>query len=244
MKFSLVPLKGQIGRFFNKILPEDMVAPILHGKLKGKKWYVRSLNIECALGTYEKALRSIFEQELNVGSVVFDIGSNVGFYSLLSSTIVGDEGHVVAFEPLLRNLYYLKKHLEMNNCDNAEFIAAAVSDDCGTSFFEDVSVAMSHITDIAGENTIKVKTVRIDNLVEMKRIPAPDFMKIDVEGAEFLVLKGSENTIKKYKPKIFLETHSDELREDCYNFLKNAGYRVEYVEMEGKNKKQIYAYVV
>jgi len=224
MKFSWIPYKPQIGKLLKMILPNNMVVPILQGRLRGKKWIVGSGNIECALGSYEYEKRILFEKVVSRHSVVYDIGAHVGFYSLLASELVGEGGRVIAFEPVPRNLNYLTKHLQINQCNNVVVIEAAVSDKSGIFHFnEGPSSSMGHLS---VEGNLTVNTVSIDELVGDGKIPVPDYIKIDVEGAELLVLKGAKSTLSNYSPKIFLATHSPKLHADCCNFLASLGYKL------------------
>ena len=223
MKFSWVPYKPQIGKLLKIILPNNMIVPILQGRLKGKKWIVGSSNIECALGSYEYEKKILFESTVSKSSVVYDIGAHVGFYTLLAQILVGD-GKVIAFEPVPRNLKYLKKHLEINNCTNVIVIETAVSDKSGISHFnEGPDSSMGHLSE---DGNLTVNTVSIDKLVGSGEIPAPDHIKIDVEGAELFVLKGAKSTLSNYSPEIFLATHSPQIHIDCCNFLASLGYKL------------------
>jgi len=117
---------GKVLRLPLKLIPGGTILPILQGNLKGKKWIVGSSNHGCWLGTYEFAKQRLFSETIREGSVVYDIGAHVGFYTLLASVLVGPKGKVVAFEPLPRNIYYLKKHLRLNQCKNVILVEAAV----------------------------------------------------------------------------------------------------------------------
>ena len=81
-----------------------MQIPIFQGKLRGKKWIVGSGEHGYWLGSYEMDKRLAFEKEILPDSVIYDIGANVGFYSLLAAEMTGEKGHVYAFEPLPRNI--------------------------------------------------------------------------------------------------------------------------------------------
>ena len=209
MKFSWIPFKPWIGKLSKIILPKDMIVPILQGRIKGKKWIIGSSNVECALGSYEHEKRILFEKMVSKSSVVYDVGAG---------------GKVIAFEPVPRNLKYLKKHLEINHCDNAVVIEAAVSDKNGIFHFNDeLNSSMGHLSE---DGNLTVNTVSIDELAGNGKIPAPNYIKIDVEGAESLVLKGAKSTLINYNPKIFLATHSPKLHMDCCNFLMSLGYKL------------------
>ena len=227
MNFSWIPYATQIGKLLKIILPRNMIVPILQGRLKGKKWIIGSGNIEYALGSYEYEKRMLFEKTVSKSSVAYDIGAHVGFYTLLASELVGGGGKVIAFEPNPRNLKYLKKHLEINHCDNVMVIEAAVSDKSGISHFNEGGG--SSMGTLSEDGYLTVNTINIDELVGNGKIPAPDYIKIDVEGAELLVLKGAKSTLINYSPKMFLATHSHivpNVHIDCCDFLTSLDYKL------------------
>ena len=244
MKFSWIPFQPQIGRLLKIVLPNNLIVPIPQGRLRGKKWVIGSSNIECALGSYEYEKRVLFEARVSKSSVVYDIGAHVGFYTLLASELVQADGKVIAFEPVPRNLHYLKKHIDMNHCANVMVVDAAVSDKSGTCLFdEDLSNYTGHLSE---SGNLIVRVVSIDELLMGGKIPAPDYIKIDVEGAELLVLRGTKSTLSNYSPKIFLETHSHRVHNvhiDCCNFLTSLGYKlIPVVGNDLYNTREIFAY--
>lgn len=109
--------------------------PILQGPLRGKRWIVSSSTAGCWLGSYELDKQRRFATTLRPGHVVYDLGANAGFYTLLASKLVGRSGHVVAFEPLPENLAALRRHLELNGVDNVTVMDAAVWSSGGTVRF-------------------------------------------------------------------------------------------------------------
>lgn len=243
MKLSWFPCKAKTGKLLKRILPSNMIVPILQGRLRGKKWIIGSSNIECGLGSYEYEKRILFEKMISKSSVVYDIGAHVGFYTLLASELVGREGKVIAFEPVPRNLKYLKRHLVINHCTNVIVIEAAVSDKFGISFFSENPCSM--IGHLSEEGNLMVKTVSIDELIKRDMIPAPDYIKIDIEGAEMLALKGAKSTLSNFSPKIFLATHSPKIHLDCCNFLTSFGYKLKpVVGNDVYNTREIFAYRV
>lgn len=223
-------LIGFIGKLINSILPKNLILPILTGKSRGKKWIVASSNISCYIGIYELDKKRLFEQEIQKSSVVYDIGANTGFYTLLASELVGNEGKVIAFEPFPENIFVLKKHTEINNLENVMIMEVAVSNENGKSFF---SIAESSsegcLVSKKTEKTIEVPTVSIDDLISKKIILPPNYIKIDVEGAELNVLNGAKKTLSEFKPKIFLATHDDfkpNIHSNCVEFLKSCDYKI------------------
>ncbi|MFQ5964078.1 MAG: FkbM family methyltransferase [Candidatus Scalinduaceae bacterium] len=224
--FSGISNKGLMGRLLRlplSLIPSDIRLPILQGRLRGKRWIVGSSNHGCWLGSYEYQKQILFAEMIQEGSVVFDIGAHVGFYTLLSSQIVGPKGKAIAFEPLPRNIHYLKEHLRVNQCKkNVTVIEAAVVERSGFTFFEEGS--NNHTGRLSQKGCLEIKAVSLDGLVSKGEIPPPDYMKIDVEGAELLVLSGAKSILNNYHPTIFLATHGTEVHQQCCAFLKSMGY--------------------
>ncbi|MEL6457006.1 MAG: FkbM family methyltransferase [Cyanobacteria bacterium J06636_27] len=230
MNLSKISNKSVIGKLLRsslRIIPSQTRMPILQGKLQGKKWIVGSSQHGCWLGSYEYEKQTLFTKTIHKGSVVFDLGAHVGFHSLLASVLVGSQGKVYAFEPMPKNLSYLKEHIKINKIKNIAVINAAVSDSCGTAYFqENICSFQGHLASVGN---IKVKTVSLDEMISQGEIPNPNYIKIDVEGAELQVLNGAKNLLATVKPTIFLATHGDEIQRQCRIFLESIGYRLEAI---------------
>ncbi len=221
-KISAGSLWGKTLRGVLKIIPKKFILPILQGRLKGKKWVLGSGTFGYWLGTYEMEKQKIFEKALEKRNIVYDIGAHVGFYSLLAAELIGEKGKVFSFEPNPGNVFYLKKHISMNKFENIQVFEAAVSETTGTALF---SVYQDSFSGQFSENgKLSVKTIAIDDLLADGKVPPPDVMKIDVEGAEFKVLKGVIKTLGKYHPTILLATHNEKIRNDCHDFLRSLDY--------------------
>lgn len=227
MNFSATSNQTVVGKLLRlplRLLPPRAVVPILQGSMKGKKWVAGSSTHGCWLGSYEYDKQRLFETTVRAGDVVFDVGANVGFYTLLSSVLVGSRGRVVAFEPVPRNLKFLKKHLRLNRVSNVLVMPTAVSDAVGEVHFDNSSgPSVGHISELGA---LRVTTVMLDSLVDEGRIPSPHLVKIDVEGAEAAVLRGMKTILLTSKPTLFLATHGDQARSECLALLKAARYNV------------------
>ena len=169
-------------------------------------------------------------QAFRPGDVFFDVGANVGFYTVLASRLLGPRGKVIAFEPSVTNLVYLHRHVRLNKARNVLIVPAACSDVPSLEAFDaGPNRAMGHLvkkgpTGNAGEGELSlVPTVTVDAAVQKLGF-SPDVLKIDVEGAEVSVLRGAEATIRSKKPEIFLEVHSPDLRSACLEILGPLGY--------------------
>ena len=227
-KINYQSFLGKLLRLPLRLIPKSMVFPILQGRLRGRKWIVGSGEHGYWLGSYEMGKRVAFEGEVGPGAVVYDIGANVGYFSLLAAVLVGKNGQVVAFEPLPRNIDYLKKHVSLNKFENVTIFEAAVSDHNGEAAFDlGPSTAMGHI---AEKGSIKVRLVALDSLLASGDLKPPDYMKIDVEGAEYEVLRGAARLIKEYQPILFLDTHQREAHHNTLSFLEEQGYQLEIID--------------
>lgn len=136
-----------------------------------------------------------------------------------------------AFEPVPRNLKYLYQHLKVNKITNVTVFESAVSDHTGQTYFdESFDPSMGKISQTG---KFSVNLVSLDELFTEGQIASPDFLKIDVEGAEYLVLSGAITILKKFQPMIFLATHGTKEHLDCCKLLLELGYHLESVD--GKN---------
>lgn len=224
-------------RFPLRFIPKGAILPIFQGRLKFKKWICGAGgNNGYWLGSYEIELQDIFCKVIKKGSTVYDIGANVGFFTLLASELVGKEGMVYAFEPLPQNVAYLRRHITLNNCKNVEVVEAAVTDHDGIGYlkFEDNS-AEAQLSKMGG---LQVKAINLDSFFKIRQAAPPDYIKIDVEGAESLVFSGAASLIHRYTPDILLSLHGDK-RKDCLAFLESYGYFFESI-VPGKSVEEIH----
>ncbi len=210
-----------------RLIPPDICLPILQGRLRGKRWITGSSIHGCWLGSYESDKQRLFETAIREGDTVFDIGANVGFYTLLASVMVGASGQVYAFEPLPRNTIFLNRHLVLNRAANVKVFEVAIADANGEAYFDDSpNNSMGHLS---STGTRKVRTMTIDDLVFDSKIAPPNCIKIDVEGAETCVLAGARLVLERYQPTIFLATHGPDVHSRSCQFLDSLGYTLESI---------------
>lgn len=202
---------------------------ILRGLPRGYKIVVSPKdNLGCLLGTEEPHLQNVIRKYVLPGQTVYDIGANMGFASLSLSKQVGPTGTVIAFEPVQENLALLHANVEGNHISNIRIFDYAASNQCGEAVIK-IANSLStaslvwHVNDPSASK-FKVKTITIDHLVRRGEIHQPQFVKIDVEGAEGMVLEGMRETIASSKPTIFMEC-SDIGRSTTWSLLHQTGYR-------------------
>lgn len=208
-------------------------ATIADGPGSGLLIDVGGSNPAYATGTNESPVQAAFPELLAPGGVLFDVGANIGFFSLIGGRIVGHEGTVVAFEPGPDNLPVLRANAARNGMDNVVVEPLAVSDRDGTAelALAEYSGGHSLVADsVVPVDTITVTTITLDTFVGDGGTPAPDVVKIDVEGAELAVLRGMVGLLTDCGPAVVLELdaatrqeHDDRLRM-VQSFLARFGY--------------------
>ncbi|MFN2303118.1 MAG: FkbM family methyltransferase [Anaerolineales bacterium] len=237
MNFSKINYRSFLGRMLRlplHLIPKGMVLPILQGRLRGKRWIVGAGEHGYWLGSYEYNKRLAFEREVTPDSIVYDIGANVGYFSLLAAVLVGKGGQVFAFEPLPRNVAFLRKHVALNRLENVTVIEAAVSGHSGEAAFQfGASDSMGHLGE---KGDINVQLISLDDWLTEGKLASPDFIKIDVEGAEYEVVCGAQKLLKKYRPILFLDTHQREAHHATINLLQTLGYQFE--RLDGKDLEE------
>jgi len=213
-------LTGRMLRLPLRALPKTGRVPILSGPARGIKWTVGAGVADFWMGTYEIEKAELFARHAKPGGTVYDIGANVGFYTLIASRAVGPTGRVVAFEPSPRNLGFLYHHLNLNHNTNVQVMDLAVSDSEGVARF--LVGKDPRISQITAAGDITVHTTSLDRL--MGELPLPDLIEMDIEGAEYLALRGAEQLLRKSSPVIFLSTHGQDVHRACCELLRSLDY--------------------
>jgi FkbM family methyltransferase len=163
-------------------------------------------------GIYEPIEAFLFTQLLALGMVVIDAGANVGQYTLLASTGVGENGQVHSFEPIAGNLECLREHVRLNELKNVRLNHAALWRASGDLTFRlpDGSARNSgayraHRTEKSTPGS--VQALSLDDYAEDQKLSRLDIVKLDVEGSEPFVLLGAERSIRKFSPHILMEVN-------------------------------------
>lgn len=191
-------------------------------------------------GEYEPGTTLVFRRLLEPGDTVVDVGANAGYFTLLSAKCVGRGGHVYALEPLpdLRSL--LESNLLLNGLSNCTVSALAASNIAGTVDFyrgppsNTGRSSMRALEDSAG--TVRVRTERLDDIVPSDA--RLSLVKIDVEGAESLVLDGMTRCLERDRPDLVVEVVDRYLRAlgssaaELGDRLGKLGYRMYAIEAD------------
>lgn len=161
-------------------------------------------------GSYEPDVSAVLREVLTRGATFVDIGANIGWFSLLAASLVGPTGRVVAIEPNPRNVALLRQSAKDNGFENIDVAAVALGDRRGTAALEtDGSngrlIAIEGPPVHAVEASFVVATYPLDTVLTDVGVDHVDAMKIDVEGAEPLVLRGATRTISQSRPVLISE---------------------------------------
>jgi FkbM family methyltransferase len=188
-----------------------------------------------AEGQYEQPIQRVLSAQLQPSSVFYDVGAHVGIVSMFGAQLVGAKGAVFAFEAEPENTGRIEEHLRRNNLEQIRVIPRAVWSSPGLLRFGRASAQSSRnqgavVPDSAasGESTIEVKAVSLDDFA--KENPFPTLIKIDVEGAEADVLRGSEELFARAKPVLICEVHHAQAAEEVTRWLLARGYAFEWLE--------------
>ena len=145
------------------------------------------------------------------GTCIYDIGAQYGDHAILWSKRYG--ASVFSFEIDNETYEKLKENLIINKAKVSAF-----------------NIAVGNGDMMKDRNGEKISTISVDALTKL--LPAPDVLKIDVEGGETNVLEGASKTISLFHPRIILEVHSSRLETECNEFLLHKGYELNIRDRE------------
>jgi len=209
---------GRLVRLPLSLVPNNKIVPILTGINKGMKWITGSgTSRACWLGNYEADHLTALTKLVRPGMTVYDVGANAGFYTLAFSRLVGSSGRVFAFEPEATNVQFLRRHVKVNRLKNVTIVQVAISSQAGMVPFEGSFGTGS----IAQESFYLVPSISLDQFEG----PQPSFIKMDIEGAEVLALRGARGVLGTSRPALCIATHSEELKRESKTLLASLGYR-------------------
>lgn len=191
-----------------------------------------------ARGDYELPVQHALASLVQRGDVCYDIGANLGFFSVLLGRMVGAEGSVYAFEPVPANVSMIERNARLNGLENIRVKRVALTRADGEAELLLACHVGGAVLKSAGtppdlSGILMVQTASIDSLISRAQIEFPDIVKIDVEGAEMDVLLGMEGLLQEKSPIVVLELDDEKLEvcekkvAACRDFLEHLGYRTE-----------------
>lgn len=155
-------------------------------------------------GAYEPLQTEIFKSILSPGMTFVDVGAHIGYYSMIAAKSVGDAGHIIAFEPRKYSHDLFLRNLAENGFRNVQLYSKAVSDREGVvSFYSD---SLYNIHELASGKETIVQTISLSDFLRANGIHKIDAVKLDIEGGEYLALKGMAAILRESpNPMVFLE---------------------------------------
>jgi len=231
--YRIPPLARLLRRVLNRAAPSGLSeVTVAAGALAGARLFL-DLHSEKDywLGTYEPELQAAVADLILPGMVVYDVGANIGYISLVLARAVGAQGKVFAFEALPANQERLRANQERNPEARLELIPKAVMGASGTAeFLVHASGGMGKAVGSAGrqgeryQQTITVPAVSLDDFAFQEGNPLPQAVKMDIEGGEVLALLGMRRILQEARPLVLLELHGPEAAQTAWETLTTAGY--------------------
>lgn len=186
------------------------------------------------LNSYEKSSLEIWRELSYKSSVTLDVGANFGLFGLLSK-VENPNSKVIFVEPLERNADRIRRNLRLNQFD-AKVLVSALGDKVGFITFFDMDSSENTIGSIDEEFVemhkhstqiipLEVPMITIDDLVKTEGLKNVDLIKMDVEGADYLSIKGSLKTLNTFKPNILIEITNHENGQKISQFLKSLNFK-------------------
>lgn len=219
-------IKGLGYRFLHRISFKEV---LLANTIYGGKLYILPYGPVgesiLKLGIWEGDTTNFLLKNLVRGEVFVDVGANIGYFTCLAGKLVGNSGLVIAFEPEPLNFRLLISNVKVNNLNNVICERLAVADFVGSAkLFLNPAEPGGHtlFPHVRNMKYCQVSTTTLDHYFATRKLPEPDMIKIDVEGAELPVLHGLDKLLSKPDLKIIIEfnprfTDANLLMKYCLN---------------------------
>jgi FkbM family methyltransferase len=229
------PLAAFIRSALNRAAPSGLTqVKIAAGDLAGYSILLdMQLDKDYWLGTYEPELQAALREWIRPGEVIFDVGANIGYVSLLLAKAAGETGHVQAFEALPENAERWRKNVAINGMEaRLSLFAGAVTQIAGpVRFLVHASGGMGKAAGSAGrsdkyQSELTVPGISLDEFVYREGHPAPQVVKMDIEGGEVLALPGMQRILAEARPLMLMELHGPESSRVVWETLTAAGYQI------------------
>lgn len=215
--FNFPVQKGK-GRLFNlaksfcRRLPQNVVTPTRDGRRLEISFRDWTEDMIYFLGTYEVFCTEVIGRHINEGDICFDVGANIGWYSTLFQKLCGEAGEVHSFEPVPQTFAELKKNVSLNDSRSNFFLNDfGLGDEekqLSIHYFPELPTGHASLAPKNNEatETIPVKIRTLDAYLVERGIKKIDFVKVDIEGAEMMFLKGAQKLFEQETPPVmFME---------------------------------------
>jgi FkbM family methyltransferase len=230
-----VPFLGSlIHRLSHSILPTDQKvwARVEDGPATGIWLELNPRTGQSYLhGEAEQAVQATLAERLRPGMVFYDLGANLGLFTLLAARLVTAAGKVFSFEPDPTNAANLRRNIQRNGFTNVTVVQSGIWSSTGDrSFLAANSDSPDHgvgrfVAHAPEDSGTLIPCVALDDFIQ--NAPPPDAIKCDIEGAEVEALRGAAKLLQSPKrPWIIMETHSPALEQAARAMLGSCGYQL------------------
>ena len=183
-------------------------------------------------GDTEQTVQKVLVEHLRPGMVFYDLGANIGLFTLLAARLVGDSGKVFSFEPDPDNAARLRRNIQRNGFANVTIVEQGIwSNTAKLNFMKSGADSPDHgigkfVATENGPGGTLTQCVSLDDFTQVSSVPPPDALKCDVEGAEVEALRGGAQLLQSRHPWIICEMHSEANRRSATELLVSFGYAV------------------
>lgn len=234
-------LRKMFGLFFRDEFKKHKIP---FGPIAGNYIYMKpSISPRMYLGIDEKDLVKIVMKLVRANECVYDIGAHIGYTCILFAKLVGKDGNVEAYELLPKTAEILRNTIKLNGFKQCNIYAVGLGN---SEQFVSVSRGFTYmgsinhpITNPNGINAEKCKIVRLDDFFISAHLKQPQFIKVDVEGAEVEVLQGAQKIIIDSEPILFIEFHTHKLLLEGTHWLNSLGYELQLLSGKSITEKYL-----
>jgi len=230
--------------------------PVIKGNGRGLRVRFGDSNVSRIVRVIERGAEDSFLELLRPGDVVYDLGANIGWYSMLAAQRVGPTGKVIAFEPSVTNAAYIAWNAATNRFANVSVVPAAVSDQDGWAVFLNKGPLESRLDKDDDEAQVRRRATREQHIRGRTAVPVltldtwiaqtaqapPTLIKMDVEGAEISALRGMSQTLRSAKPTLIIEPHGT--RQAVAELLDSFDYEHRPIEQDLPHGKSWRAHIL
>jgi FkbM family methyltransferase len=175
-------------------------------------------------GLHEPLLQHLLEQYLHPGMTMYDVGANIGFFGLISARIVGEQGHVFAFEANPEVSQHLQMNCDHNQLTNMTIVPQAVWRTSGEVRLYKAGGQSAISRQENDTHLVTIPATSLDDFIALH--PAPDIIKMDIEGAELDAIHGATSLFTTKPPILICEVHSATIAQGLQDFFHNLDYRI------------------
>jgi FkbM family methyltransferase len=233
--YRIQPLAGFIRSGLNHAAPTGLTQVKLAGSDLAGFAILLDMQVDKDywLGSYEPDLQAAVGELVRPGSILYDLGANIGYVSLLLPKAAGEGGHVYAFEALPENAERWRTNIRLDGMDSRLTLNnAAVPQAPGpVHFLVHASGGMGKLAGSAGRDDryrseITVPGLSLDEFVYGQGNPPPQVVKMDIDGGEVLALPGMQRILAEARPLMLMDLHSPESSRVVWETLTAAGYEI------------------